>query len=144
MHQFEIKNRFAVRIPLGADLFESIHKFCVDHNILNGRFSGIGSLKSAAVGHFRQVEKTQIINRVAKPCELVHLFGNISEKNSVPVVTGKLTVSDQDSKIFGGELVSGNKVFNAEVFIEEFSGIDLHREYDPSTGLSIWPQSLTI
>lgn len=144
MHSFEIKKHFAVRIPLDADLFDSIFKFCNDNKILNGRFSGIGSLKSTVISHFRHQENSVIVTKISKPVELIMVCGNISEKNGVPVITGKILISDQDGKVQGGDLVSGSKVFNAELFIEEFSGINIHREYDSATGLSVWPQNLTI
>lgn len=144
MQNFEIKNRYAVRIPLDADLYESIQNFCVAKNILNGRFTGTGTLKSAVLSFFRQVEKDSVLNKIQKPLEMIHLAGNISEKNGVPVIYGKMMVVDSTSKVSGGHFEPGTKAFNAEIFIDEFSGIDMHREYDSSTGLSIWPKTLTI
>ncbi|MCK6602970.1 MAG: DUF296 domain-containing protein [Bacteroidetes bacterium] len=127
-------------VRLDEDLMESLQSFASANGLFAGRFSGTGLLKTAALGFFNQVDKELTTLKMNKMVELVSIKGDISEKNGVPVISGKIIVADQDRKLSGGALQPGSKVFTAEIFIEVFDGGPLKRSFDPSTGLSVWSE----
>lgn len=138
MQSFSVQQIYPLTVRLDEDLLAAITNFAVEHQILVGRFSGLGHLKQAALEYFRQVEKDVVINKVNRPVELINVSGNISEKNGLPFIAGKLIVSELDGRIVGGALTKGNKVFHVEILIEVLEGGKLHREFDSNTGLSVW------
>jgi len=125
-------------VRLDEDLLESIQAFATANQIFAGRFSGTGLLKNVTLGYFHQVEKETTVLKMNRTMELVSIKGDISEKNGVPVISGKVIVADSEHKLSGGALSPGTKVFNAELFIEVFDGGPLKRGFDPNTGLSLW------
>jgi predicted DNA-binding protein with PD1-like motif len=45
-----------------------------------------------------------------------------------------------NGRTIGGHIFSGTVVYAGEIYIQEFLGKPLEREYDDTTGLSLWKE----
>ena len=62
----------------------------------------------------------------------------ISLRDGEPVVHAHITLSDQQTRAFGGHLAPGTIVFACEFIIHIFEGAKMERGFDEQTGLPLW------
>jgi predicted DNA-binding protein with PD1-like motif len=136
--QYKYKRTFIGSIPSDADLYNALSKIVIEEDIRIGKITAIGAVMNAVIGYFDQNKKEYIKIKLNGGFEILNCTGNVSVRKGKPFVHTHITLSDKEGKVFGGHLMSGTKVFACEVFIDEFTGEDLMREKDTSTGLFLW------
>lgn len=142
MDPIKTKNIIVRRLRPGADLLEELQAMALKEDISLGLVSGIGGLKSAAVGIFLPDESRYETREFKGELEICHLSGNISLKEGRPFVHAHLVISDRQGRAWGGHLLPGCRIFVAEVVILSLEGAK--RERLPQTelsGLALWPLS---
>lgn len=127
-----------LRLPTGADLYDSLSKIVRDENIKIGHINAIGATSHAVIAYYDQASRKYLTIEFSDGMEIVSLIGNISIREGNPFVHVHVTLGDSQGRLFGGHLLQGTKVFACEVLIQEFEGNPLVREYDESTGLYLW------
>ena len=144
LNTYTSKRTFLGRLPNGADLYESIAKFCLDEDIKVGRVTAIGAVKKATVAYYDQHRKRYGTLKFKKELEIVSCIGNVSLKEGKPFVHVHILLADDKGKAFGGHLMPGTPVFACELSIEELEGKALDRKFDEKTGLAIWAKASMI
>ncbi|OGW79895.1 MAG: hypothetical protein A3G33_06290 [Omnitrophica bacterium RIFCSPLOWO2_12_FULL_44_17] len=133
--------RFIGRFDYNTDLLASITELCKKENIRLGTFTVIGAVTSAKMGYYDQTaQKYVYCVSLEKKLEITSCVGNISLKGSEIFVHAHITLADWEGHCYGGHLMPGTNVFAAEYYIHELQGGELIREFDPETGLNLWPK----
>ncbi|MCK5580945.1 MAG: DUF296 domain-containing protein [Candidatus Omnitrophica bacterium] len=133
---------FIDRLAYQADLLAALTDVCKKENIRLGYFSVIGAVTCANLGYYDQQnqEYTDCV-QMDKKLEIASCVGNISLKDGDIFVHAHATLADHDGKCYAGHLMPGTKIFAAEYVVHELTGVEMHREYDSETGLSLWLRS---
>lgn len=126
------------RLPYGKDLIVAVEGFCADHAIQTAVFSVIGSVTSATLGSYDQNQQVYVTFKKEEPLEIVHCTGNVSLKDGKIAVHAHAVLADINGQTVGGHIFSETVVYAGEIYIQELSGKPLEREYDDTTGLSLW------
>jgi len=140
-NNYTIKNVFVGRLPHNSDILGQINNFCSQNNIRSGFVNIIGAVKQVKIGYYDQKEQRYLAIEDKKPgegLEIVSCTGNISIKDQNPFAHLHIIVSAANGNTFGGHLMPGTVVFAGEFIIQEFSGEDLVRCPDKTTGLPLW------
>jgi len=122
----------------GGDLLGEITDFCKARGITLGRVEALGALKKAALGYYNQDTRKYETLQFDRHLEITNLVGNVSLKDSQPIVHAHVTLSDDTGAAIGGHLVAGCEIFACEFVVQAFEGPQLNRGFDEQTGLPLW------
>ncbi len=132
--------RIMGRLAHGEDLLAALERIAQERGITLGEVRALGAVTQARVGYYNQAERTYYFLELARPLEIVSLFGNISLKDGKSMVHAHLTLSDADGRAFGGHLAPGTLVFACEFVLQEYEAAEpFLRRMDEPTGLFLWP-----
>lgn len=137
---FEIGRCILGRLPYGKDLVKAIQHFCVQESIQVGVFSVIGAVMSVTLGSYDQNQQVYVTVKKEEPLEIVHCTGNVSLKDGKVAVHAHAVLANVNGDTIGGHIFSGTLVYAGEIHIQELLGKPLEREYDDTTGLSLWKE----
>jgi predicted DNA-binding protein with PD1-like motif len=126
-----------VRLKPDAELVRSVTEFARNRGIAAGSFVAIGALKRARLAYFDQKDNEYREITIDSPHEMASCIGNISLKDGRPFVHAHVVLADETGNTRAGHLVEGI-VFAAEVHLHQLQGPRLERQYDRTTGLSLW------
>jgi len=131
------------RLEKGADIIQSLERFCAENNIRAAWVNVIGALDRGTISYYDQREKKYHHHPLAGEYEIVSCSGNISLKDGKPFAHLHIVLSDTDYQTWGGHLWPGTvSVFAAEFVLFELVGADpaavLARCEDVETGLALW------
>jgi predicted DNA-binding protein with PD1-like motif len=135
---YKTKRIFTGRLPMGADLYESISRICTEEDIKIGKITVLGAVTKAAVAYYEQDKKEYKAITFDKHLEILNCTGNVSLKDGKPFVHMHATLADSQGGVLGGHVTTGTLVFACEVTIEELEGKALDRRLDQITGLNLW------
>jgi len=135
---------FLFSIYKGEDLLQTIQQFCVHHQIPCGLIQGIGAVDQATYSVYDQKSKKYIKFNRTEELEILSLSGNVSLFDDKPMVHAHIALSDREGKACGGHLMSGTRVYSAEIFIQELSGDPKVRKQDKATQLSLWSNPVAL
>lgn len=128
---------FAVRLPYGGDLLNSIKSFAEEAGIESAVLWVIGAVGRAEVSFYDQARKTYVKHSFNQPMEILSCTGNIAKLKGEIFVHTHIVLGDREGRAFGGHLEGGTIIFSAEMFLLELKGVSLSREYDKVTGLNL-------
>ncbi|MGI6096571.1 MAG: PPC domain-containing DNA-binding protein [Dethiobacteria bacterium] len=137
-YKYKQGRKWVARLPHDGDLGAELEKFAREQGIKVGRVEVIGAVKEAVIGFYDQEKKEYLALKLARPLEILNCSGNLSLKDGDFKVHLHITLGDRDGRSFGGHLMPGTILFAGEAVIEELEGPELHRGYDPQTGLPLW------
>jgi predicted DNA-binding protein with PD1-like motif len=137
---FEIGRCVLGRLPYGKDFVKTIEGFCVQNSIQTGVFSVIGAVMSVTLGSYDQNQQVYVTFKEEKPLEIVHCTGNVSLKDGKVFVHAHAVLADMNGQTIGGHVFSETVIYAGEIYIQELLGKPLEREYDDTTGLSLWKE----
>jgi predicted DNA-binding protein with PD1-like motif len=135
---YKTRRIFTGRLPMGADLYESISRICTEEDIKIGKITALGAVTKAAVAYYDQEKKEYKAITFDKHLEILNCTGNVSLKDGKPFVHMHATFADSGGSVLGGHLTTGTLAFVCEVTIEELEGKALDRSMDEKSGLSLW------
>jgi len=138
MTNIQPKRTFVGKLPLGADLYESLTEIVQRENIRLGRIQAIGATTHAAIAYYDQNVKKYLPIEFGGGMEILSCNGNVSVREGKPFVHVHILLGDREGHVFGGHVLPGTKLFACEIFIDEFEGHELVREHDEPTGLYLW------
>ena len=136
--QYEFGRVFLGRLAHESDLTEAITTFCADNGLNAGFLAAIGALTMATIGFYDQNDRTYKTISIEEPLELASLTGNVSLKDGKPMVHAHVVLSRESGESVAGHLMSPTIVFAGEVFAAELRGEPPAREFDETTGLTLW------
>jgi predicted DNA-binding protein with PD1-like motif len=136
--QYECGRVFLGRLAHKSDVIEGITSFCADNGLNAAFLSAIGALTMATIGFYDQEDRSYKTISIEEPLELASLTGNLSLKDGKPMVHAHVVLSKDDGEAVAGHLMSPTIVFAGEVSVAELRGEPLEREFDETTGLTLW------
>jgi len=95
---------------------------------------------SVTLGSYDQNQQVYVTFKKKEPLEIVHCTGNVSLKDGRVSVHAHAVLADMNGQTIGGHIFSGTVVYAGEIYIQELLGKPLEREYDDTTGLSLWKE----
>ncbi len=139
--------RLVGRLDRGGDVVEGLVEVCRTHAVRTGELRAIGALENVTLDEYDQRARApRGARRFDAPFEIVHLHGNISEKDGKPFVVAYAALSrqrDNGIELIGGRLAAG-RVFAVEFVIDAFDDLILRRVLDASTGLPLWREAIPL
>ncbi|WP_373531834.1 PPC domain-containing DNA-binding protein [Vampirovibrio sp.] len=140
---FKAQNVHMGRLEKGADIIQSLERFCRDKGIQAGWVNVIGALDRGTISYYHQQEKVYRHHPLNGDYEIVSCTGNISLKDGQPFAHLHIVLSDTSYQTWGGHLWPGTvSVFAAEFVLFELAGETpaetLNRCPDVETGLALW------
>ncbi len=131
------------RLEKGADIIQSLERFCLENNIKAGWVNVIGALEKGTISYYDQREQSYHHQPLNGEYEIVSCSGNISLKEGKPFAHLHIVLSDTDYQTVGGHLWPGTTaIFAAEFVLFAMSGQTdsdwLERCPDVQTGLALW------
>jgi predicted DNA-binding protein with PD1-like motif len=135
--EYDTSKNLMVRLKPDADLVQSVTELASNKGIEAGSFTAIGALKRARLAYFDQKDNKYREITIDSPHEMASCTGNISLKDGQPFVHAHVVLADETGNTRAGHLVEGT-VFAAEVHMHQLKGPRLERQYDKTTGLSLW------
>jgi predicted DNA-binding protein with PD1-like motif len=111
---------FFIKLEPNDDILEALTKAISDNSIQTGFFTMIGALKTANLGYYSLDQKNYKNLTMHEPVEIVSCSGNITLKDTVPMIHAHLVIADDKGHAFGGHLLPGNKIsVTGEIFLVE-------------------------
>jgi hypothetical protein len=138
--QVEVGRTFIGRLARGDDLLQALTGICVREKIYLGRVETIGAVECARVGYYDQRNREYRFFELSGELEILSFMGNISIKDDAPFIHAHTSFADASGAVWGGHLAPGTKVFACEYVIQEYTGAELVRGLDASTGLPLWEE----
>ena len=128
---------YILRLEKGEELLSSLSAFVTQKNIINGTFSGIGSVEDPSLAHYNVSKKKYSEQKLTGVFELTSLIGNISHKQHEPVIHPHVTISNEKMECFGGHLVYAHVSATVEITINTYSS-EFEKEFDSEIGRNLW------
>jgi predicted DNA-binding protein with PD1-like motif len=132
-----IDRMFLIKLEPKDDILESLTIAAKENSIKNGFFTAIGAIDHAKIGYYQLDQKTYKTITLNDDFEVVSCIGNITLKDSSPLIHAHLVIADRDGHAFGGHLLSGCLVsVTCEIFLIEGKN-PLTRKLDEHFQLSL-------
>jgi len=128
---------FLCRARHDAELIKEILDFAAKKKIKTAVFTIIGATKKATITYYDQNTHKYHNIRYDKHMEIAQATGNLTFREGKPFAHIHIVLSDKTGRAYAGHLISAT-VFAAEVHFQEVLGKSLIREYDETTGLTLW------
>lgn len=140
---FKADTVYMGRLDKGADIIQSLERFCLENNIKAGWVNVIGALEKGTISYYDQQEHIYHHQPLSGEYEIVSCSGNISLKDGKPFAHLHIVLSDTDYQTLGGHLWPGTTaIFAAEFVLFSLNGEadtnSLERCPDVQTGLALW------
>jgi len=135
--EFNLERNLLIRAKHDAELVKFITDIAEEAGITAATFTAVGAVKRAKLGFYDQKEHEYREITVDSPHEIASCTGNISLKDGKCFVHAHVVLSDRIGSAKAGHLIEAT-VFAAEIHLHELKGMNLKREYDEETGLSLW------
>lgn len=130
-------DKYLIRFIKGEDINSSIKKFCEKLSIKNAEVTGIGSVESPTLAHYRVDTKKYKEKTFKGIFEITSLIGSVAICDGEPLVHIHVTISDENMRAFGGHLVKGLVSATVELVLTIFE-TKLTKSYDSDIGLKLW------
>ncbi len=127
---------YITRLKKHSDIFNTLTKFVLDHNIKGGFINGIGGLSKTVLGFFNINTKKYDLFEVGQ-AELVSCTGNIATLDNKSMLHLHALVSLPDGKTLGGHVMEGCIVNPTAEFTIITIDKTLERKKDDETGLNL-------
>lgn len=130
-------NDFLIRLYPGEEIVEKLTHWSQEAGLKSGTVQGLGAVRDVVLAYFDASPKAY--HQWGNPgnWELVHLWGNLTERNGKPFWHLHAVISDREGNCKAGHLVSAVISVTAELVVMPWSE-SVQRRLDESTGLSLW------
>jgi predicted DNA-binding protein with PD1-like motif len=106
-------------LPEQKDLIEAIETVCRQNAIVRATFSISGSVSSAMIGVFDQVQEVHVTHLENNATELLLCQGTFAATGAKPNVRAKIILADQQGQLTGGHLFSDTIIHDADIDLQE-------------------------
>ena len=134
--QFEQDNdTYIIYLEKDDVIMESLTQFCKNHNINNGKISGIGAIKEIELGAYDLNNKKYITHYFEEIWELTSFQGNVQLKDGDPFIHAHINISNHDLDPKGGHLFDAKVAVVAEFILKKINTSG-KRVFNPDIGLA--------
>ena len=134
MQSKEKQNIIFIKLFTDEDVNEKIMEACKLHDVKTAVvLSGIGQLKKAKLGYFKEKENYSPKN-FDEPYELLSLTGNICKENDDHLLHLHAVLGDEKKNVVGGHFIEGKVGITSEIVLLK-TNLDVKRKLDEKTGL---------
>jgi uncharacterized protein len=126
------------RLEAGDDIVAEITEFVTEHAIEAAWISYLGAVRRASLRYYDQNALEYQDFTIDEHLEVLSGVGNVSMLDGRPFVHTHAVFSDGEGRAFGGHLNTGCEVWSLEVRVEVLAGDAPVRQFDETTGLSLW------
>lgn len=127
-------NDYIITIDKGENVIESITNFCIEHNIDNAYFRGIGAVEFASCGYYALEEKKYYFTKYDELIEVASATGNVMLKDGKPFVHLHAVFTDTTNNAFGGHVEEMRVGVTFEIILTPLSS-KIERKHDECIGL---------
>lgn len=128
-----------VRLEPGTDLLDGLNAAAADLGIEAGTVQIVGAVRRLVVAYYDQETLEYLpFHRYDEGMEISGGVGNVSLKDSKPIVHIHVTGANRAGEAFAGHLMTGTEVFMIEAYFRAFGGPAPVREHDETVGLPVW------
>ena len=134
MQSKEKKNIIFVRLFSNEDVNEQLKEACRRHDVKTVVvISGIGQLKKAQLGYFKE-KGDYAQENFDKPLEILSLTGNICKQEDDYILHLHAVLGDGKKNAIGGHFIEGTVSVTGEIVLLK-TNLDVQRKLDEKTGL---------
>jgi uncharacterized protein len=130
-------NDLIARLEPGDDVLGSLAALCAEYDIKNAEITGIGSIESPVLAHYRRDTKHFTERAFDGIYEIVSLLGNVALVEGRPVAHCHVTIADEDMVAWAGHLVRGTCSATLELIIRPLASA-YSKSLDETVGLKVW------
>ncbi len=127
---------YLLRLELGEDVHDILHRFAEKELITTATLTGLGAMNYAKIAHYPLSEKRYNAQEFTGEFEVANLMGNISRVGGKPFAHIHVTLGRADYSLFGGHLMQGTVSPTLEIHLHRFP-FDTRRLPDEETGLKL-------
>ena len=134
MQSKERKNIIFIRLYPDEDINKQLIEACKLHDVkVAVILSGIGQLKTAELGYFKE-KGDYSPEKFNKPLEILSLTGNICKQDSEFILHIHAVLSDEKKNAIGGHFIDGKISVTGEIVLLK-TDIGIERRANEKTGL---------
>jgi len=134
MQSQEKKNIIFVHLFPEEDINEQLKEVCRTHDVKTAIvISGIGQLKNAQLGYFKEKDNYTPEN-FDKPLEILSLTGNICRQEGDYALHLHAVLGDEKKNAIGGHFINGKISITGEIILLK-TDFAIKRKLDEKTGL---------
>jgi hypothetical protein len=134
MQSQEKKNIIFVHLFPEEDINEQLKEVCRLHNVKTAIvISGIGQLKKAELGYFKE-KGNYTPENFDKPLEILSLTGNICRQEGDYILHLHAILGDEKKNAIGGHFIKGKISITGEIILLKTDFV-IKRKLDEKTGL---------
>ena len=134
MQSKEKNDLIFVRLFPGENIYDQLRLACQKHNVKAAIvISGIGQLKRAKLGYFRE-KGNYLPEEFPEALELLSLAGNVIWQEEEYLFHLHVVLGDEKKQAIGGHLIDGTVEITNEIVLLK-TDIDLERRLEEKTGL---------
>lgn len=137
MNYIQKDGQYLVKFDKGEEVVSTLTEFLAEQNLSSGWVSGLGGLQTATIGYFDQTAKQYFWQEISGNLELANLTGNIASLDSKPFMHLHASISDESLNCKAGHLKSAVVGGTVELLITPLSSMELTRQKDEQSGLSL-------
>jgi uncharacterized protein len=138
MHYGKIQeNQYVLRLERGEEVNATLQTFCTDQNIQNAAISGIGSIDTPTLAHYKVDNKKYSEKELSGVFEVTSLLGTVAIFENKPLLHLHITLGDENMHAFAGHLIKGIVSATLEVLITVHP-TSFEKKYSEEIGLKLY------
>ncbi|MDO8521829.1 MAG: DNA-binding protein [bacterium] len=131
------KNHLII-LERGEDVIPALLRYCTEHKITAGVFTGIGAVNNIEIGYYDFEEREYHFRAEKGDFEVASMTGNITSVDGKPFIHVHAVLSrcDKTLECIGAHIKKASVAVTLEVFLTNVD-VSLSRAYDECTGLKL-------
>jgi predicted DNA-binding protein with PD1-like motif len=128
---------YIIRLDPGDDILKSIGAACREHDIQNAEITGIGSVETPTLAHYRKDTQHFTEKTLEGIYEIISLLGNVGLVDGQPTAHCHVTISDAQMQPWAGHLKAGVCSATVELVVRQLDSA-YSKAHDDAIGLKLW------
>jgi uncharacterized protein len=131
------KNHVVI-LERGEDVIPALEKYCTEHKISAGVFTGIGAVNNIEIGYYEFEKREYHFRTEAGDFEVASMNGNVGVFEGKPFIHAHAVLSrcDKTLECIGAHIKKASVAVTLEVFLTEID-VSLTRVHDDFIGLKL-------
>lgn len=133
----EAKNHVII-LERGEDVIPALEKYCAEHKIIAGVFTGIGAVNKIEIGYYDLEKREYHFRAEDGDFEVASMNGNVAVFEGRPFIHAHAVLSrcDKTLECIGAHIKKASVAVTLEVFLTEMN-VTLARVHDDFIGLKL-------
>ena len=127
-----------IKLERGEELIATLTSLCVEENIQNAVFSGIGAVERVKIGYYDIVKREYFFRSEAGVFEVASMQGNVALVDGKPFIHAHAVLSrcDETLECIGAHIKEAYVAVTLEIFLAELDSA-VERKLDETIGLKL-------